>query len=56
MRLLNADTRTNATTTRLILSLASTHREVREVQPLRCKIFIESDGRAGLAAKEGRSA
>lgn len=53
MRLLDADTQTNAATSRLTLSLANTHQEVREVQRLRYKIFIEAEGRSGLANDDG---
>jgi putative hemolysin len=53
MRLVDAETHTNAATSRLTLSLANTHQEVREVQRLRYKIFIETAGRAGLANDDG---
>ena len=44
MRLLNASADTNLASPKLTLSLASTQKEVREVQRLRYKVFIESMG------------
>lgn len=56
MRLLN--TAADATTSfpKLTLSMASTHEEVREVQRLRYKIFIETMGLSALANDDGLDA
>jgi putative hemolysin len=52
MRLLNASADTTVTTPRLSLSVASTPEEVREVQRLRYKVFIEGMGLTALANPE----
>ena len=52
MRLLNASADTNSASPRLTLSMASTPEEVREVQRLRYKVFIEGMGLAALANDE----
>lgn len=53
MRLLNADAGNTTANSRLTLSLATTREEVREVQRLRYRIFIESSGRSALMNDEG---
>ena len=52
MRLLNASADTNLASPKLTLSLASTQKEVREVQRLRYKVFIESMGLSSLKNEE----
>ncbi|MNR77879.1 hypothetical protein D3C72_85620 [compost metagenome] len=52
MRLLNASADTNLASPKLTLSLASTPEEVREVQRLRYKVFIESMGLSSLQNEE----
>jgi putative hemolysin len=44
---------TKVTTGRLLLSMASTQEELREVQRLRYKVFIESMGLTSLASEDG---
>ena len=56
MRLLNTATGTAQGNSRLTLSLATTREEVREVQRLRYKIFVESSGRSALMNEEGLDA
>ena len=41
------------TTPRLVLSMAATPEEVREVQRLRYKVFIENQGLSALATADG---
>ncbi len=52
MRLLNASADTSSASPRLTLSMASTPEEVREVQRLRYKVFIEGMGLTALANAE----
>ena len=49
MHLLDAATPTTTAAPRLSLSLAKTQEEVREVQRLRYRIFVEASGRTALA-------
>jgi len=56
MRLLNTAIDANPSFPKLSLSLASTPEEVREVQRLRYKIFIEAMGLSALANEEGLDA
>lgn len=53
MRLLNIAADVNPSLSKFVLSLASTPGEVREVQRLRYKVFIEAMGLHGLANQEG---
>ncbi len=53
MRLLTISADANPSFSKLALSLASTPEEVREVQRLRYKVFIETMGLSGLANQEG---
>lgn len=53
MRLLTIPADSNPSFSKLALSLASTPEEVREVQRLRYKVFIEAMGLSGLANEEG---
>lgn len=53
MRLLTVDTDATASFPKLSLSLATTSDEVREVQRLRYKVFIESMGLSELTSQEG---
>ncbi|MFT5644810.1 MAG: putative hemolysin, partial [Janthinobacterium sp.] len=43
----------NPRAAKLVLSLASTHEEVREVQRLRYKVFIETAGLSALISEDG---
>ena len=52
MRLLDASADANLASPKLTLSLASTPEEVREVQRLRYKVFIESMGLSSLQNEE----
>lgn len=56
MRLLNTAADANSSFPKLALSLASTREEVREVQRLRYKIFIETMGLSALANDDGLDA
>lgn len=56
MRLLNTAADANTTFPKLTLSLASTREEVREVQRLRYKIFIETMGLSALVNEDGLDA
>jgi putative hemolysin len=56
MRLLTTAANASTSFPKLALSLASTHEEVREVQRLRYKIFIETMGLAALASDNGLDA
>lgn len=53
MQRLTTSADTSASSSRLTLSFASTSEEVREVQRLRYKVFIESMGLSALANAEG---
>ena len=53
MRLLNATTESGVSFPKLSLSIATTREEVREVQRLRYKVFIEAMGLACLANDDG---
>lgn len=56
MRLLTTAADASASFPKLALSMASTHEEVREVQRLRYKIFIETMGLSALANDEALDA
>jgi len=53
MRLLTSPADAAANSTKLTLSLASTEEEIREVQRLRYKVFIEAMGLAAMTNEEG---
>lgn len=53
MRLLSTSADANSGSSKLTLSLASTPEEVREVQRLRYKVFIEAMGLSSLKNEEG---
>ncbi|HEV7618903.1 MAG TPA: GNAT family N-acyltransferase [Burkholderiaceae bacterium] len=53
MRLLTISAEANPNFSKLSLSLASTHEEVREVQRLRYKVFIEAMGLPKLSNQDG---
>lgn len=56
MRILTNAAETTASFPKLSLSLATTHEEVREVQRLRYKIFIEAMGLTALSNEDGLDA
>ena len=53
MRLLTISAEANPNFSKLSLSIASTHEEVREVQSLRYKVFIEAMGLPKLSNQDG---
>jgi len=53
MRLLNRSSETVPSQARLTLNLASTPEEVREVQRLRYKVFVEKMGLSALMSSDG---
>lgn len=53
MQNLNAAVEVKATAAKLVLSVASTPEELREVQRLRYKVFIETLGLAALTSEDG---